>query len=127
VHFSGLSHGWDRWESELAADQPAGLFRLLVVQVPDRDTGAVSSFGMKQFSLADASVEDDGEGLDAAWALFEFNIYLWRQQPSLEDGHTFSRHIEGAAWYRLKHLADGRYPEGHPYVNPQGVWELTFA
>jgi hypothetical protein len=127
VHFSGLSHGWERWDNELAAEQPAGLFRLLVVQVPDRDAGVVSSFGMKQFSLADASVEDDGQGYDAAWALFEFNIYLWREHPSLKDGHTFSRAIPDARRYRLKHRADERYSEGHPYVNPNGVWELTFA
>jgi hypothetical protein len=127
VHFSGLTHGWDRWESELSADQPAGLFRLLVVQVPDPEAGVVSCFGMKQFGLSDASVEDDGEGFDAAWVLFEFNIYLRAQRPGLKDGHTFSRPIEGAPWYRLKHVSDGRYPEGHPYVNPQGVWELTFA
>jgi hypothetical protein len=127
VHFSGLSHGWDRREGELSADQPPGLFRLLVVQVPDPQAGVVSSFGMKQFSLPDASVEDDGEGFDAAWALFEFNIYLWREHPSLDDGHTFSRPIQDAPWYRLKHQSDGRYPEGHTYVNPQGLWELTFA
>jgi hypothetical protein len=125
VHFSGLSHGWDRWESELAADQPTGLFRLLVVQVPDPEARVVTSFGMKQFSLPDASVEDDGESFDGAWVLFEFNIYLWRQRPSLADGHTFSRPIPDAPWYRLKHISDQRYPGGHPYVNPQGVWELA--
>jgi hypothetical protein len=62
VHFSGLSHGWDRWESELSADQPAGLFRLLVVQVPDFEAGVVSSFGMKQFSLPDARSRTTGKG-----------------------------------------------------------------
>jgi hypothetical protein len=127
VHYSGLSHGWDRWEAELAGDQPSGLFRLLVVQVPDREAGVVSSFGMKQFSLADACVEDNGEGYDAAWALFEFNIYLRRELPALKDGHTFSRAIADARRYRLKHRADERYSVGHPYVNPHGVWELTFA
>ena len=82
---------------------------------------------MKQFSLADAMVEDDGQGHDAAWVLFDFNLYLWKEHPALQDGHTFSRPIADAPWYRLKHLADRRYPDGHPYLNPHGVWVLTFA
>ena len=82
---------------------------------------------MKQFGLPDGSIEDDGTDVEPAWALFEFNAYLWGQQPRLEDGHTFSRAGDGALRYRLKLAVDRRYPEGHPYFNPHGVWELTPA
>ncbi len=82
---------------------------------------------MKQFALPDASVELGEDSVESAWALFEFNIYLWAEQPGMKDGHTFSRADAGALRYRLKHVADRRYPEGHPYVNPQGIWELTSA
>lgn len=127
VHYSGLAHGWDRWEGQLQSESPAGLFRLLVVQVPDPEAGYVSSFGMKQFSLSDAAVEGIGGDIDTAWALFEFNVYLRDEQPHLGDGHTFSRADEDAALYRLAHTADRRYPEGHPYLNPHGVWHLALV
>jgi hypothetical protein len=124
---SGLSHDWARWEAELKSEMPAGLFRLLVVQVPLRDEHRLSSFGMAQFGLADASIEDDGSDVGPAWALFEFNIYLWSQRPSLKAGDTFSRNEENAISYRLGHTADRRYPEGHAYFNPHGVWQLQRA
>lgn len=127
VHYSGLAHGWDRWESQLRSEMPAGLFRLLVVQVLDREHGRLSSFGMKQFALPDASVPDAGGDVDAAWSLFEFNIYLWNEKPRLKNGHTFSRANGDAVRYRLNHAIDRRYPEGHPYLNPHGIWELTLA
>lgn len=125
VQDSGLSHGWERWESQLQSEMPAGLFRLLVVQVLDREQGRLSSFGMKQFALPDASVPDAGGDVEAAWSLFEFNIYLRNEQPSMKNGHTFSRADGDAARYRLNHITDRRYPEGHPYLNPHGIWELT--
>lgn len=127
VHYSGLAHGWERWESQLQSEMPAGLFRLLVVQVLDRERGRLSSFGMKQFSLPDASVPDAGGDVDAAWSLFEFNIYLRDEQPQLQNGHTFSRADGGAVRYRLNHAVDRRYPEGHPYLNPHGIWDMTLA
>jgi hypothetical protein len=43
----------------------------------------------------------------------------------MQDGHTFGRANAGAVRYQLKHAADRRYPEGHPYLNPHGVWGLT--
>lgn len=127
VQDSGLSHGWERWEGQLRSEMPAGLFRLLVVQVRDQQDARLSSFGMKQFGLPDASVPDEGGDVEAAWSLFEFNIYLRNEQPRMEDGHTFSRVTKGAVRYRLKHNPDRRYPEGHPYFNPHGIWELTPA
>jgi hypothetical protein len=49
---------------------------------------------------------------------------LWGYQPRLQDGDTFSRAGDGAVRYRLKLGADRRYPDGHPYFNLHGVWEL---
>ena len=43
------------------------------------------------------------------------------------SGDTFSRAVEGAPWYRVKHVSDQRYAEGHPYANLHGVWVLTLA
>lgn len=127
VHKSGLSHDWARWDQQLASDMPAGLFRLLVLQVRVPDADELGSFGMHQLGLPDGSIGDDGGDVEAAWALFEFNAYLWGSQPRLENGHTFSRAGDGALRYQLKHDADRRYPEGHPYFNAHGVWELTPA
>jgi hypothetical protein len=30
----------------------------------------------------------------------------------------------GAQRYVLRHVADERYPDGHEYLNPHGVWEM---
>lgn len=127
VHYSGLAHGWDRWERQLRSEMPAGLFRLLVVQVPDPAAGYVSSFGMKQLALADAAAEGTGGDVDTAWALFGFNIYLRQETPHLRDGHTFSRAGDNTRLYRMAHAPDRRYPEGHPYLNPHGVWHLSLV
>lgn len=124
VHKSGLSHDWGRWEDQLDGEMPAGLFRLLVLQVRDPERGELTSFGMHQLGCADAAIPvADTSDIDAAWALFEFNIYAWEQQPDLQAGHTFSR-ADGGIRYRLAHADDGRYPQGHPYSNPHGVWSL---
>lgn len=106
---------------------PSGVTLWIPGPWKDRSAGRLASFGTKQFVLPDGSIEDGGEGVEPAWVLFEFNTYLWTQQPRLEDGHTFSRAFEGAQRYRLKLGADRRYPEGHLYFNPHGVWELTSA
>ncbi|MGY8666714.1 hypothetical protein Q3C01_30770 [Bradyrhizobium sp. UFLA05-109] len=124
VHYSGLSHDWKRWDALLGAELPAGLFQALVVQVPYRERGRLCSFGMVQFGLADGCVADAGIDAGPAWVLFEFNIHLWQTRPPLEAGHTFSRNAAGAQRYVLKHVADRRYPDGHEYVNPNGVWEM---
>jgi hypothetical protein len=123
VHKSGLGHAWERWEKELASETP-GLFRLLVVQVRDPQAGRTSSFGMKQFDLPDARIEDDGSDPEAAWVLFEFNIYLRSEKPHLQTGHAFSRALPGATRYRLSYAVDERYPQGHPYFNSHGIWDL---
>jgi hypothetical protein len=120
----GMSHGVDRWDALLANDMPMGLFQTLVLQVPDRDRDMLSSFGMKQFGLPDGMIVDPGTSADPAWALFEFNIYLWQQQPVLKDGHTFARNQPGAQKYTLKHIKDLRYDDGHMYLNPNGLWYL---
>jgi hypothetical protein len=126
VHKSGLSHDWARWQKFLASEMPAALFQLLVLQVRDPERERLYSFGMHQFGLADAGIDDDGTDSEPAWALFEFNVYLWNQQPQIAPGHTFSR-AGGGPRYRLSHAADERYPVGHPYSNPYGVWELAAA
>lgn len=127
VHYSGLSHDWARWDKMLGGGMPAALFQTLVVQVPFRDKGRLCSFGMVQFGLPDACIADPGLDSDAAWVLFEFNSHLWQEQPKLKDGHTFARNRPGAQNYVLKLVADRRYPQGHEYVNPSGVWEMDPA
>lgn len=124
IHKSGLSHPWSRWNATLGGELPAGLFQALVLQVPYRDKKRLCSFGMSQLGLADGCIADEGTDAEPAWALFEFNIYCWQSRPDLKTGPTFSRNQPGAQIYRLKHVADRRYPEAHDYFNPNGVWEL---
>ncbi len=124
VHRSGLSHPWSRWKAMLGGELPAGLFQALVLQVPYRDQKRLCSFGMSQFGLADGCIADEGRDAEPAWVLFEFNIYCWQSRPELKAGQTFSRNKPGAVKYRLKHVADRRYPAAHDFFNPHGVWEM---
>ena len=124
VHYSGLSHDWKRWDALLGAEPPAALMRALVVQVPLRERGRLCSFGMMQFALPDGCIADPGIDAEPAWVLFEFNIHLWQARPKLETGHTFSRNMIGAQRYVVRHVVDRRYPDGHEYLNPLGVWEM---
>jgi hypothetical protein len=120
----GMSHGWDRWDTLLKTPMPTGLFQALVVHVPDRKAKTLSSFGMKQFGLPDASIKDPGIDADPAWALFEFNIYLWQQKPKLLDGHTFALNKPDAQMYKLRLAKDKRYKADHEYTNPFGLWHM---
>ena len=80
---------------------------------------------IRQLGLLDGCIANPGIDAEPAWALFEFNIYLiWQARPRLEAGHTFSRNMIGAQRYVLRHVADERYPDGHEYLNPHGVWEM---
>ena len=120
----GLAHPWDRWEAFLGEGGP-GIYKALVVQVPDEARGRLETFGMNQFGLADASVEIDAADEDvAAWAAFAFNVYLREERPKLKDGNTFS-FDDGAPQFTLAHEADDRYAVSDPYYNPQGLWVLT--
>ena len=124
VHDSGLSHDFKRWNALLGAKMPAGLFQALVVQVPFRERGRLCSFGMVQFGLADGCIVDRGIDSEPAWVLFEFNMHLWQARPRLQTGHTFSRNMIGAQRYVLRRVEDRRYPDGHEYLNPYGVWDM---
>jgi hypothetical protein len=124
VHHSGLSHDWKRWDALLGAEMPAALFQALVVQVRFRERGRLCSFGMMQFGLPDGCIADPGIDAEPAWVLFEFNIHLWQARRPLKVGHTFSRNMTGARRYVLRRVVDRRYPDGHEYRNPHGVWEM---
>lgn len=121
----GLAHPWERWDQFLSEDTPAGLYKSLVVQVPDSERGWLSSFGMNQFDLADAAYDgDDYTSQDASWTVFAFNAYLREEHPKLEDGNTFS-FDDNAPTVALSHAPDDRYAITDPFFNPHGIWLLT--
>ncbi len=122
---SGLSHGWDRWQKIMATPSADALLQALVLQVPDRRSDRLCSFGMKQFGRGDACVTRDATSTESAWVVFEFNRYVWVQQPTLKSGNTFSRNLPGATKYKLVLEQDRRYGADHDFHNPSGVWELT--
>lgn len=121
----GLAHPWDRWNQFLSEQGPAGLYKALVVQVPDDERGWLSSFGMNQFDLPDAAFNgDDYTQPDASWTVFAFNAYLREENPKLEGGDTFS-FDDDAPIVALSHAPDDRYVETDPFFNPRGIWILT--
>ena len=121
----GLAHPFARWEQFLSEPGGAGLYRALVLQVPDDERAWLSSFGMNQFGLPDAAYDgDDFEGVQAATTVFAFNGYLREERPKLADGHTFA-YDQGAPVVRLAHEVDDRYAVSDPYFNPQGIWVLS--
>ncbi|MBI1383674.1 MAG: hypothetical protein GC150_02005 [Rhizobiales bacterium] len=122
VDKSGAAHPFSRWNSLLEHGGLANLYFALMVHVEDRSL--LTSFGMKQFGLADAAIGDPQEvDGDLADLIFRFNAYRIAETPTLSDGQTFSVE-EGAPRYRLRLQEDGRYPQDHFYYNPHGVWRL---
>jgi Domain of unknown function (DUF4261) len=86
-----------------------------------RTDKTLASFGMRQFGLPDAAAPFSD--LDAAWVIATFNLYQLTERPVFQDGQTFSMDQDSPR-YRLQHSPDTRYEPGHPYLNPQGVWDL---
>lgn len=120
IEYSGVSHDWPRWQNLLQSGEPASLYWALMVHVPFY--GRLTSFGMRQFGLPDATAPDDDEA--SAYLLRSFNIYQWTEKPHLQSGHTFSASSE-APRYRLHLSDDDRYAPGEIYHNPNGLWRLT--
>jgi hypothetical protein len=120
VEASGVAHPWERWERLLDKGDAQSLYHALVVHVGGGGT-ELSSFGMRQFELPDASAPFSD--LDAAWLIATFNLYQLSEHPVFKNGQTFSMDQESPR-YRLKHSPDSRYTPGHPYLNPHGVWLL---
>jgi hypothetical protein len=96
-----------------------------VLQVPDRATDRLCSFGTKQFGLPDACVMRNAASTEVAWVVFEFNRYSWLRQPVLKTGQTFSRNLPDATRYKLALAPDARYESSHDFLNPFGLFELS--
>lgn len=122
---SGVAHPWERWGALMDAGDPHSLYRALIVHVLIEDD-TLSSFGMKQFGLPDAAVPPDDGGGEAAETLQIFNVYQCVERPTLESGQTFSIGPE-APRFTLVHVTDTRYEPGHHYLNPYGLWQLSWA
>ena len=126
VEKSGVAHPWDRWEKLVNENNPYQLYRALMVHVPI--DGRITSFGMTQFDLPDASLPDvaasAGKPMEFQNTLAEFNIYRWTEKPTLQSGHTFSL-AQDSTRFRMQLVKDTRYPADHHFTNPHGLWELT--
>jgi hypothetical protein len=123
VRRAGLAHPWQRWDELLELKLPQSFYKALIVHVPWDD--ALTSFGMGQFGLPDASVPDR-LGDDAPSTLWMFNLYQWIEAPDLRSGHTFSKDAQSQRM-RLEHIADSRSLPENPTRNPHGLWRLTPA
>ena len=121
IEASGVAHPWQRWIDLVTKGDPHSLYQALMVHVAGE--GDLTSFGMRQVDLPDASTPQTA-GPEAAWLLTAFNLYQWFERPTFKSGQTFSMD-ETAPRYRLRHVPDERYEPGHPYLNPHGVWQLT--
>ena len=122
VEKAGMSHDWAHWDEILSSTGPLALYKLLIVHVGEDHRKC--SFGMKQFGLPDACIDESPSDLGMSWLLAGFNIYQWTATPKLDNGHTFSMDASGPRYF-LKHGFDDRYPPGHPFLNPHGVWYLS--
>jgi hypothetical protein len=123
VEASGVAHPWQRWTELISKGDPHSLYQALMVHVAGESD--LTSFGMRQVELPDASAPRTADQ-DAGWLLTAFNLYHWFEKPTFTSGQTFSVD-EAAPRFRLHHGPDDRYEDGHPYLNPHGVWKLTPA
>lgn len=80
------------------------------------------SCGMHNLGLKDA-VMAVADGEDPVDLLYRFNAYLLEENPSLEDGHTFSLDPEGPV-YKVSAGDCEIFPRDDLFHNPFGRWRL---
>lgn len=120
VESSGIAHEFDAWLALLggtAFDQ----YRSVVTLIGDERS--FYSCGMHLFDRPDCSVPRSMSVELAADVMNRFNFYGIVEQPTFEDGHTFSVD-ENSPRFRVKRVADMRHPADDLFHNPHGLWLL---
>ncbi|HEY1066717.1 MAG TPA: DUF4261 domain-containing protein [Pirellulales bacterium] len=121
IESSGVAHLSTSWKSFCDDDDLHALFRAYVTFVGD--DGDWYTCGLHNLGLPDVSVEDDVTAQEAGRLLQAFAGYLLFEEPTLNDGETFSVDAE-APLYRLQHVHCTRF-EDDLFHNPYGLWKLT--
>lgn len=126
VENSGVAHPRERWMEKGASEDPFDIYALFVQLVGGDEI--VYSCGMHNFGLPDAAIPAEAMELeDAAYLVNVFNLYQIAENPSLDDGATFSTD-EDAPRFRLSRAPyPDDYDPGEPLYNPHGLWLIRPA
>ncbi|MBS0265113.1 MAG: DUF4261 domain-containing protein [Planctomycetes bacterium] len=121
VESAGTAHSKARW-AELCSEASLGdLLRAYVTYVGGG--GEYYSCGMHNLGFPDAVVEAEIPPQEAAELIDTFLGFLLSENPTLNDGETFSIAAD-APRYRLVHESNTRFESDDLFFNPFGVWKL---
>ena len=81
------------------------------------------SCGMHNLGYRDAIIQS-GLAENAVELVKEFTQYVFRETPTIREGHTFGVGT-GSPRYRIAEERCLQYGEGHLFTNPYGMWRLT--
>lgn len=123
VESAGIAHTWERW-SALTSGTAFDLYCATVVLVGDTDQ--YFSCGMHHYGLPECAVPRSLSASEAAELMNHFNAWRIIEQPSLDEGHTFSLGEAGAR-YRLTLEPDTRHDADDLFHNSDGLWCLNAA
>lgn len=124
IESSGLAHAPETW-LELAESSLKDYLMVdhFVVYVGDAEE--MSSCGMHSFALPDSTASRSLDE-DIQATLTEFNRYVMRESPEIQDKQTFGLSDEGPV-FKLSLEQYTLYPAGDMFHNPFGAWRLQRA
>lgn len=123
VESAGTAHSASQWAAFCNCDfSEMILLQAFVTYI--RGEGIYYSCGMHNLGLQDAIVEADIDPDEAAELLFTFLGYLLIENPTVNDGETFSVNAD-APRYRLFREPCTCYVPDDLFYNPFGMWKLT--
>lgn len=124
IESSGTAHSAGQWAEFCTLDNVGNLLKAFVTYI--RGKGLFYSCGMHNLGYPDAVVEVEIQPDDAAKLLHAFVGYLLAENPTLNDGETFSIDAD-APRYRLSREPCTMFEADNLFHNPFGVWKLMPA
>lgn len=125
VESAGVAHSPEEWIRRSASDEPFDLYSLFVVLVGHDER--YYSCGMHNFGLPDAAVPAAMGAEDGAALLNFFNFYRLVENPTLNDGETFSADADSPRYRLTREPYLEGYDPDEPLYNPHGLWSLRPA
>ncbi len=124
VESAGLAHTGETWKQLAESENLFDLYRAFVTLVGANEY--YYSCGMHNFGLEDTTVGRDLPPEEAASLMNCFNHWRLAENPTLNDGETFSVSHD-APHYRLRKRRCERFREEDSFHNPFGIWHLELV
>lgn len=121
IETSGIAHTKENWYKLQENKEHFPLYSHFVTLLGEED--CYFSCGMKAFGLPDVVTPSSIAPEVAADLLNNFNLYQMVEQPTFQNGETFSVD-ENTPRFKINMIHDFRYEEEDLFFNPYGLLDL---